>query len=238
MIVIGYFPCFFAFNVIFFHFDKKQIVLALALLCPLFVRSLFLSSMNKMMMMILLSEAGKEWRKISKQLKNYSNSSILRPSWLWSFFSFSTSVFTERGVREKKMQEKLLYIFHEHPCQSTLRAEEGEEEEKKQKKKKEHNQLRSVVFWQFLLFYFTSPMNSMQKVIECVPNFSEGQRKEVISWERGRDELCLACSSHRWSIRSLMLLRVSKAWHCWTSIQACRLIEPSIVTNRWWSAVS
>lgn len=42
MIVIGYFPYFFSFNR-FFHFDEKQIVLALTLLCSLFARSLSLS---------------------------------------------------------------------------------------------------------------------------------------------------------------------------------------------------
>ena len=67
----------------------------------------------------------------------------------------------------------------------------------------------------------------MQKVIECVPNFSEGQRKEVMK----RIELKFSeiISIRRLSIPLHMLLQVSKVWLCWILIQVYQQIEQSIV---------
>lgn len=73
-------------------------------------------------------------------------------------------------------------------------------------------------------------MNNMHKVIECVPNFSEGQRKEV----KNRENILNRFVQRRFlrlSIRSHMPSRVSKALLYSTLIQVYRRIERFTVSR-------
>ena len=77
----------------------------------------------------------------------------------------------------------------------------------------------------------TSRSYIMNKVIECVPNFSEGQRKEVMNGVCG-----FFCSFDSMDFARLLIplrmqLPESKVWHYWISIQVYRRIERFIVRS-------
>ena len=141
--------------------------------------------------------------------------------------SFFSRLCIHSKTREKKKRNKKNYCVY-FTGVFVNRLKKKEIKRKQQREENKYNQLLDTFSQSVFLFHYSNLAgNDMQKVIECVPNFSEGQRKEVI--KRIALKFSQLISILRLLIPLHMLLQVLKVWLYWILIQVYQQIEQYIV---------